>query len=340
MLLLFLYLLSFQDTKPVVELGWVSLESGNKASMRGLDVVNGQVAWFGGSGGVWGRTTNGGKSWETGKVAGGKLDFRDIHAIDAQTAIFMSAGAGKQSRIFRTEDGGQTWRLTFTNRWEKGFFNTIAFWDAQNGILLSDPIDDRPFLLVTANGGKSWRRLPADTFPPLMEGEYGFAASGSCIALAGKTHIWLATGGTRARVFHSADRGKTWAVSPAPLKSGNGSSGIFSIAFRNEHHGVVVGGNYQNEGETGQTVAFTADGGKTWTLSKNHAEVAYRSCVAPVAGKAGHWVAVGPAGSSFSEDDGKTWSNFAGGYHVLSFGPSPDSGFAAGRDGALGKLEF
>ena len=335
-LLLFVLTTQGETTLPT----WITLQSGNRSSMRGLAVLNERVAWFGGSGGVWGRTTDGGKTWQSGRIASDQLDFRDIHIIDVQTALYMGAGEGKKSRIFRTEDGGKTWSPLFTNKWEKGFFNTLAFWDAENGLLLSDPIDDRPFILITANGGKSWRRIPPDTFPPLREGEYGFAASGTCIALAGKNHIWLATGGSRARVFHSADRGKTWKDYDSPLKSGNPSSGIFSIAFRDARHGVIVGGNYREERGTGNTVAYTSDGGKTWVLAKNHQKVPFRSCVAPVPGKDKWWVAVGPSGSSLSKNDGKTWTSFPGGYHVLAFGDKAEAGLAAGRNGALGLLKW
>ena len=63
----------------------------------------------------------------------------------------------------------------------KAFFDGFDFWDEKNGILISDAIDDKLYLLATEDGGESWNRVGAETLPPLEEGEYGFAASGTGI---------------------------------------------------------------------------------------------------------------------------------------------------------------
>jgi len=91
-------------------------------------------------------------------------------------------------------------------------------------------------------------------------------------------NIWFATGGKAARVFHSADRGQTWQVSDTPIQHGPDSAGIFSIAFRDPLHGVIAGGDYKHPKTDGPNLAFTDDGGKTWTLSQIHPQ-AYFSAV-------------------------------------------------------------
>jgi photosystem II stability/assembly factor-like uncharacterized protein len=60
---------------------------------------------------------------------------------------------------------------------------------------------------------------------------------------------------------------------------GPDSAGIFSIAFRDSMHGVIAGGDYKHPREDGPNLAFTEDGGKTWTLSTLH-PLAYFSAVA------------------------------------------------------------
>jgi photosystem II stability/assembly factor-like uncharacterized protein len=80
-------------------------------------------------------------------------------------------------------------------------------------------------------------------------------------------NIWFATGGKIARVFHSPDRGQTWQVFNTPILHGPESAGIFSIAFRDAQHGVIAGGDYKRSKDDGPNLAFTSDGGKTWTLS-------------------------------------------------------------------------
>jgi hypothetical protein len=91
-------------------------------------------------------------------------------------------------------------------------------------------------------------------------------------------NIWFATGGKTARVFHSGDRGKTWEVFNTPILHGPESAGIFSIAFRDALHGVIAGGDYKHPDDDGPNLAFTEDGGKTWTLSGLHPQ-AYFSAV-------------------------------------------------------------
>jgi hypothetical protein len=81
-------------------------------------------------------------------------------------------------------------------------------------------------------------------------------------------NIWFATGGKVARVFHSPDRGQTWQVFPTPITHGPDSAGIFSIAFRDPMHGVIAGGDYKHPDQDGPNLAFTSDGGKTWTVSQ------------------------------------------------------------------------
>ena len=81
-------------------------------------------------------------------------------------------------------------------------------------------------------------------------------------------NIWFATGGKAARVFHSPDRGRTWEVFDTPITRGPDSAGIFSIAFRDQTHGVIAGGDYKLPQRDGPNLAFTTDAGKTWTLSK------------------------------------------------------------------------
>ena len=114
---------------------WSQKESGTRARLRGLSVVNEDVAWASGTGATCLRTINGGKTWDARIVPGASgLDFRDVHAADAGTAYLLSIGAGDKSRIYKTDDGGATWTLSFTNRDPHGFLDAIAFWDGERGL--------------------------------------------------------------------------------------------------------------------------------------------------------------------------------------------------------------
>src|SRR5262245_6274937 len=97
--------------------GWIAQTSGTSARFRGVSTVNDTVAWVSGSNGTFARTVDGGNHWTSGVVAGAeKLDFRDVHGVDANTAYLLSIGEGENSRIYKTTDSGKNWTLQFTNR--------------------------------------------------------------------------------------------------------------------------------------------------------------------------------------------------------------------------------
>ena len=101
-------------------------------------------------------------------------------------------------------------------------------------------------LVVTGDGGANWKPLPEKDLPEALEKEGVFAASGTCLIARGEKDAWFCTGGAKkARVFRSADRGKSWTAVETPLLAGVESAGVFSIAFRDRTHGVVVGGDYR-----------------------------------------------------------------------------------------------
>jgi photosystem II stability/assembly factor-like uncharacterized protein len=248
-------------------------KSNTTENLRGISVLANGVAWTSGTHGTYLRTVDGGNSWHVAQVPNAAaLDFRDVEAFSADLAYLLSAGPGDQSRIYKTTDAGKTWTLQFTNKNPKGFFDCMAFWDRDRGIALGDPVADnagtlRLELISTEDGGKTWNPLPRESIPPAIEGEGAFAASGTCITVQGTANVWFATGGKAARVFRSTNAGKTWTVAETPITHGQDSTGIFSIAFRDAMHGVIAGGDYKHPDQDGPNLAFSNDGGVTWTLS-------------------------------------------------------------------------
>lgn len=319
---------------------WMLQNSGVTARLRGVSAVSDRVAWASGSDSTVLRTTDGGATWKKLAVTMDRLDFRDIDAVDARTAYVLSIGNGTASRIYKTTDAGATWRLQFKNDDPKAFYDAMSFWDRNHGIVIGDSIDGQFCIMTTANGGRTWVRVPASALPPALENEGAFAASGTNIAVLGRGHAWIATGaGAKARVLRTVDRGRTWRIAETPIIAG-GSAGIFSVAFRDVKHGVVVGGDYRKENEAVDNLAVTSDGGVTWTLVKGL--TGFRSVVAYVPGaKTEALVAVGPSGTDYSTDDGRTWMVLEGpGFDTLSFARGQPIAFAAGARGSIGKLMF
>lgn len=318
---------------------WIAQVVGATAGFRGLCAVDANVVWASGTGGTWARTDDGGATWHTGVVPdAAHLDFRDVHAFDAKTAVIISAGS--EARIYKTTDGGRTWNLLWRKNGPTVFFDAIAFWDRDHGIAMGDPVDGRFAVMTTDDGGTTWVDRSADT-PPALENEAGFAASGTSLVVQGDENVWLATGGGRAsRVFRSTDRGRTWTAVETPIRAGAASAGIFSLAFRDPLHGVAVGGDFAKPDESGDVAAVTDDGGLTWRTIPSARPRGYRSGVAytTIQGRSA-LIAVGTSGSDVSYDDGRTWERF-GDLGLNAVGAAQNATWAAGPMGRIVKARF
>jgi photosystem II stability/assembly factor-like uncharacterized protein len=282
---------------PIGAGSWTAQESGTTARLRGVSVVDAQVVWASGSNGTFDRTTDGGNHWQPSTVPGATdLDFRDIHAVDANTAYLLSAGEGQKSRIYKTRNGGKMWTIQFMNSEPAAFFDGFAFWDANHGIAFSDPVHGHFPIILTDNGGTTWTPIPSANLPVAVPGEAAFAASGTSITVFGKKDVWFATGGSIARVFHSSDAGLTWSVSNTPIVSGSQSAGIFSIFFLDPQRGFIVGGDYQRERESNANFAESHDGGRSWALGAPLP--GYRSVITSVSALP-DLIAAGPSGVDY-----------------------------------------
>src|SRR5215470_10871787 len=219
---LFMGLLLFLFGAPTKAQWWEVQTSGLDTNLRAVSVVYVPdakanhsplpIVWVSGSKGVILKSLDEGKTWQRLHVADGDtLDFRGIVAFDASTAYVMSSGDGDKSRIYKTTDGGETWKLQFTNKRKEFFLDSIACFSEKECLALGDPISGR-FLLLKTTDGEHWIPLATENMPAALPAEGAFAASNSCIALAGEKEIYFGTGGPAARVFHSADGGLTWTV--------------------------------------------------------------------------------------------------------------------------------
>lgn len=321
---------------------WTMQKTGIQAEFRGLSAATDKIAWASGSRNTYARTTDGGATWQAGAVPEKEsLDFRDVEAVDADTAYLLSIGSGTKSRIYKTTDGGKNWKAQFLADDPRAFLDAFAFWDARTGVAVGDPVDGHSMILRTTDGGAHWVPIPAANLPPALEGDGCFAASGTIIAVEGKNNAWFGTGGAvRSRVFRSTDKGLTWAVSDTPVIAGQPSYGIFSIAFKDARNGILVGGDYRKVEEARDNIAASTDGGCTWDLIEDSGIGGFRSCVAFLPGSKGmSLIATGPAGTDYSRDGGMHWMKYdAQGFHVLSLAKSQPVGWAAGAGGRIAKL--
>jgi photosystem II stability/assembly factor-like uncharacterized protein len=321
---------------------WVMQSSWTDASFRGIHTVGGGIVWASGTNGTVLRTEDSGYMWQSCSMPPGaeKLDFRGIWAWDEDDAIVMSSGPGDQSRLYRTTDGCSHWKLVFTNPDKDGFWDAIVFWKnikgnitalgQEAGILLGDPVQGHFTRFEIENRGDEFFRSKDLESTPALNGEGAFAASNSSVALGKRFQqgihpiAWFGTGGksgpriyrlegTFAEVSNYRPEllNHHWTAVSVPLASGNASSGVFSLAFRDDQHGMAVGGDYQKPNDSTGTAAWTADGGQHWTAAAKPPH-GYRSTVAWDENVKA-WIAAGPNGSDISYDDGKTWASLDNG---------------------------
>ncbi len=324
---------------------WLLQNSGTTAGLRGIHTVDGNVAWASGTGGTVIHTDDGGAHWERCAVPPGaeKLDFRGVWAWNAQRAVVMSIGEGDQSRLYKTIDGCKTWTQLYVNPDPKGFWDAILFLDERTGTILGDPVDGQFVILSTSDGGEHWSGVDNPDLKADPKGEGAFAASNSAMILTpGKAQdLQFGTGGVGGpRVVRARGRFErpssthlgSWRSSSVPLAGGTESAGVFSLAYRDQKHGIVVGGDYQKPTDRTGTAAFTNDGGQTWTAATAPPS-GFRSAVAWDEQRK-VWISVGTNGADASFDDGRTWKKIDGenNWNALSLP------WAVGPKGKIGKL--
>jgi photosystem II stability/assembly factor-like uncharacterized protein len=332
---------SMRATSAAAGVSWSVQTSGIDTNLRGVSAAGSVdsdgtehiAVWACGSNGVILLSSDFGKSWKRVHVAGGDaLDFRSVVAFDANIALVMSSGEGDKSRIYKTVDGGVSWKLEFTDS-RKGFFLDALACDGEC-YALSDPVDGK-FVIVATHHYEDWKELQGDDMPAALPGEAAFAASGSSLAVNNDVGIYFGTGGGKAaRVFHSADRGKTWSAVETPIASGSASSGIFSISST-PYAVNVVGGDYKDPKRAYRVAAFSKDQGKTWELAAQQPG-GYRSAVVSIDGAT--LAALGPSGEDISDDFGAHWRHMDSLDLNAAFVLDDRNGWAVGAKGTIARL--
>jgi photosystem II stability/assembly factor-like uncharacterized protein len=248
----------------------------------------------------------------------------------------MAIGEGDASRIYTTFDGGRNWRLAFINDDPAAFYDCMDFFDGgRRGLALSDPVGGKFRIAATFDSGRSWHVLPNRGMPAAVEGEFAFAASGTCLVTSGDRDAWFGSGGGAARVFHSRDGGFTWAVTEAPIPAAD-AGGVFSLAFKQRSRGVMVGGDFTLPDNGVDASGFTRNGGKRWHGGGDLS--GYRSGVDWVVGERSTLIAVGPTGSDVSYDGARRWTAFdTAAYDAVKC--VPGTCWASGPAGAVARLE-
>lgn len=293
----------------------------DSTSIRAIKAITKNEIIFAGSKGDIGSTKDGGKTWSMTYVKHQDTitpHFRSI-AFNGQNAYALSIG--NPALLYKIDDSTKKTTLVYKETHEKVFYDSMKFFaDGKHGIAVGDPTENCASIILTSDGGTTWTKLPCNKLPAFEEGEAFFAASNTNIKIVNNT-VWIASGGTKARILKSVDFGKTWEIYNTPIIQGDGSQGIYSIDFYDENNGIAIGGNYAKPNDNCANKAITTDGGKTWTLVADNQNPNYKSCVQYVPNTNGKEIfAVGKTGVSFSNDGGHTWTEVSSdAYYTIQF---------------------
>ena len=288
-------------------------------SIRAIKVLDESKVYFAGSKGNVGFKTDKGILLNSLNIKYKDSIIPNFRSVAFNGTDYFALSISSPALLYKISEGTST--IVYKEEHEKAFYDSMHFFDDnKHGIAVGDPTEDCASIILTADAGKTWSKLSCENLPKFVEGEAFFAASNTNIKTIGST-VWIASGGTKARVLKSEDYGQTWQIFDTPIIQGNGPQGIYSIDFTDKNNGIVIGGDYSKPLENKANKAITKDGGKTWTLVADGQNPNYKSCVQYVPNTNGKEVfAVGKTGISFSNDGGNTWNKVSKeSYYAIQF---------------------
>jgi photosystem II stability/assembly factor-like uncharacterized protein len=190
----------------------------------------------------------------------------EISFVDA-TYGWAATCPGGTTTIWRTTDGARSWVTLDTTPDTAGVcLRALSFVDRTHGFVSASPVDAKPTVYRTADGGATWSSSTLPD-PPGFQTAPGFALNAHAVVQLGTTDYVTAYGlqpdGGKAYVFKSTDGGGSWVfAADVPNIS-------VSVAF-------VTASRWLQVIAPGQSVE-TTDAGKSW-----HAYVSDYSQAAPV----------------------------------------------------------
>lgn len=297
-------------------------------SVRALTFLDGNTLAFAGNNGLYGSV-----DLASGKVRANTLrhdtlipSFRAV--AHTQNDFFMLSIASP-ALLYKTGSRGQM-ELVYSEEGDGVFYDALTFFDDRDGIAVGDSNEGCLSIILTRDGGETWKKIPCASLPKAKQGEGAFAASNTNIEVMGDK-VWVAT--TAGQIYFSADRGDHWQVINTPMANDGDTQGIYSIDFYDEKTGFAIGGDYTQPQKNTKNKMRTDDGGATWSTMADGHDPGYKSCVQFVPNTYGEGlVVVGFTGISYTADGGNHWTKLSDeGFYTLRF-LNDSVAYAAGKN--------
>jgi len=273
------------------------------------------------------KSIDGGETWTAGTINLGAntagLGITRVSAISDKIAWISAApDVGDLGGIWKTTDGGLNWVQQTTalfNNPTESYTNFVHFWDASNGVAGGDTESGTFEIYTTSDGGTNWVRVIGANIPASIANEAGYLGINSIVG----NSFWFGT--SLGRIFKSNDKGLSWTVAQSPSTDFN--LGLDRFTFSDASNGLFM--DYYNT----TTLYKTTDSGNNWIpvttsgfFNTNIAYIPFTSTVISAA-------AANPLGSSYSLDNGLTWTTIdTGVFHGELAILNSSFGFSAGMN--------
>jgi photosystem II stability/assembly factor-like uncharacterized protein len=271
-------------------------------SIRALEVENDSTCWFTGSKNKFGYTNDYGKIWKENviKYDTFNLEFRSI-SVTTNSVFILSVGS--PALLFKIDKKTLNYKLVYKETEEKTFYDSMQFWDDENGIAVGDPTANCISIVLTKDGGNTWNKIACENLPLAVEGEASFAASNTNISLVSDL-AFIATGGKEANVIFGSEYGENWKKYKTPIVQGEKMTGIFSIDNLSMDTAIIAGGKWSSKENTENAMAITVNGGINWKIKENNP--GYISCIQFVP-KTNNIIACSTTGIYYSNNFAESW---------------------------------
>ncbi len=302
---------------------WSTASTGFPTTSTGIsrfDIVDANIAWGVGYNGInpanniqqFSKTNDAGLTWTDGVFSLGNvgLGIAQISALDFQTAYVAAypRNAMQTGGVWKTTDGGTVWTKITSTQFTDGssFPNTLQFYNNGDGVVMGDPIANVWEIYTTTDSGTTFTRVNSANIPVPLTNETGYLAQLENVG----NSLWFTT--STGRIYHSTNRGLNWVVYQSPVSDFGGTAISADLTFSDATKGVMQ----TNAG----LIYSTQDAGATWSqVTTSGTGNPFRDNIAYIPGT-NSLVSVGSdpafAGSSYSNDDGATWTNIDAIQHV------------------------